>query len=568
MTVAPPPGRPRPWAALYTTALADDGPVNGTLLDRFAGAVEKAGDGPAIHYFDRTLSYRDVDRMSDRLAAALVDGGFQPGDRLALYLQNVPQFILASVAAWKAGGIVVPISPMSRETELAKVLPDSTPKVIVAHEDLLPHLEAAIAGVAGYAPQVFTTSPRALQTRDDERVLPAPIAATARPDLMTVIAEHDGRAAGAGPALDPAAPAFLVYTSGTTGPPKGAKISHASVLFSTRSIAAWWDVAAADGPILGLAPLFHITGLVAGMAAAFETGKALVLTYRFDAGVILDALVERRPSFTVGAITGFIALMQSPLATPGHFRSFRAIVSGGAPVPPAVVERFEQAFGRYIHQGYGLTETTAGVTSVPLGLRAPVDPASGALSVGVPCHGIDLWIADEDGAALPPGEVGEIVVGGPGVSAGYWDRPEETAHAMRPDGFHTGDVGFIDAAGWVYLVDRKKDMIVASGFKVWPREVEDVLYAHPAIREAAVVGVPDDYRGQSVRAVVSLKPGASAAPGEIAEWCRNRMAAYKVPKDVVITDELPKSITGKVLRRELTSAEGALSSPEVGRMRP
>ena len=235
-------------------------------------------------------------------------------------------------------------------------------------------------------------------------------------------------------------------------------------------------------------------------------------------------------------------------------RLFR-IYSGGAPIPPSVVEQFRSKFGHYIRNGYGLTETASPTHAVPLGREAPVDPRSGALSVGVPVYDTDCWIARDDGTPAAIGEFGEIVSSGPMIAPGYWGKPAETAAAMRPDGFRTGDVGFMDEAGWFYLVDRKKDMINAGGYKVWPREVEDVLYAHPAVREAAVVGVPDAYRGETVKAVVSLKPGRTAAPEELAAWCKDRMAAYKYPRLVEIADELPKTVTGKILRRALR--EGA-----------
>lgn len=216
-----------------------------------------------------------------------------------------------------------------------------------------------------------------------------------------------------------------------------------------------------------------------------------------------------------------------------------------------MLEAFLQHSGQYLHNGYGLTEATAGLTTVPKGRPAPIDPASGTLSVGVPVYDATVWIAGDDDKPLPVGEVGEIVLTGRSISPGYWNRPEATAESMRADGFRTGDIGFMDSDGWVYVVDRKKDMINASGFKVWPREVEDVLYDHPAIREAAVVGIADPYRGESVRAVVSFKPGQSAEPDVLIRWCREKLAAYKVPKQVLIMDELPKNPAGKILRREL-----------------
>jgi long-chain acyl-CoA synthetase len=216
-----------------------------------------------------------------------------------------------------------------------------------------------------------------------------------------------------------------------------------------------------------------------------------------------------------------------------------------------VVEQFRKRTGLYIHNGYGLTETNAGVIAVPHRAQAPVDPASGALAIGVPKFNVRAWIADETGLPAPVGEAGEIVVSGPTVAPGYWRKPKESVDAMRPDGFRTGDIAFMDESGWFYLVDRKKDLIIASGYKVWPREVEDVLYAHPAVREAAVIGMSDTYRGETVKAVVSLKPGAAASVEDFIEWCRTRMAAYKRPHTIEIVEDLPKTVTGKILRRML-----------------
>jgi long-chain acyl-CoA synthetase len=246
-----------------------------------------------------------------------------------------------------------------------------------------------------------------------------------------------------------------------------------------------------------------------------------------------------------------MAMMNHPQARADQLASVSKIYSGGAPIPPAVVGAFQRKFGCYVHNIYGLTETASPTHAVPLNARAPVDPASGALSVGVPVPGARVWIARDDGAPAAVGEAGEIVSSGPMVAPGYWNKPQESAQAMRPDGFRTGDVAFMDEAGWFYLIDRKKDLINASGYKVWPREVEDVLYTHPAVREAAVVGVPDEYRGETVKAVVSLMAGASATPAELIAHCRARMAAYKYPRQLEIIEDLPKTVTGKILRRAL-----------------
>jgi len=306
-----------------------------------------------------------------------------------------------------------------------------------------------------------------------------------------------------------------------------------------------------------VAPLFHITGLIGHIAVSLLAPATLVLAYRFHPDVVLDAIREHRPTFTIGAITVFIALLNTAGVSRADFASFRRFYSGGAPIAPSVLAQFERATGHYIHQAYGLTETTSPSHLGPPGVAVPVDPVSGALSVGLPVFNTVVRVQDDDGKDLPVGEIGELVTSGPQVVSGYWGEPDETARSLPGGALHTGDVGFMDERGWFYLVDRKKDMINAAGYKVWPREVEDVLYGHPAVREAAVVGVPDAYRGETVRAYVSLKPGTSASPEELIAFCRERMAAYKYPRQLELVDELPKTVTGKILRRELRDKAAA-----------
>jgi long-chain acyl-CoA synthetase len=266
---------------------------------------------------------------------------------------------------------------------------------------------------------------------------------------------------------------------------------------------------------------------------------------------VLDAFLEHRPTYTIGAITALNALLASPDFTKDHFSSFTSVYSGGAAISPTAERRFFEATGKQVHNAYGLTETTSPMTLTPFGSPSPVDPTSGALSVGVPVPSTVVRIQDEDGADLPIGEVGEIVAAGPQVVAGYWGKPDETTANLPGGALKSGDVGFMNPEGWVFIVDRKKDMINASGYKVWPREVEDVLAEHPAVRESAVVGVPDEKRGETVKAFVSLNAGATVTEDELIAHCKERMAAYKYPRQVVLIDELPKTVTGKILRREL-----------------
>ena len=518
------------------------------MLAAFRATVARFPDRPAVHYFGTATSWRQLDAQSDAIAAALAEIGVGRGDRVALYLQNVPPFLAAVAATWKLGGAVVPVNPMNRQRELAFQLADSGARVLICLRSGYPIAAEVVADRPGV--DVITVDDRYGRARDDDRVFPPPSEVPdGTLDYGTLIEGDHGRAP-ASTDLKPSDAAFLTYTSGTTGPPKAAVNTHRQVMWAT---ACWRDLTTTtcDDVLLGMPPLFHVTGLVAMMTLSFLTGAALVLAYRFEPSVMLEALRQHQATVTTGAITAFIALSNVPAASKEDFRSLRAVTTGGAPVAPAVAGRFEQLTGQHLHPGYGLTETASASHLTPLGLPSPIDPESGALSVGVPLPGIDAVILDDDGRELPPGQAGEIVISGPSVIEEYWQRPLETAHAL-PDGrLRTGDIGFADAAGWFYIIDRKKDQINVSGYKVWPREVEDVLYEHEEVREAAVIGAPDDYRGETVVAFVSLRPGSSATPEQLIAFAKQRMAAYKYPRHVEILDELPKTVSGKILRREL-----------------
>jgi long-chain acyl-CoA synthetase len=372
-------------------------------------------------------------------------------------------------------------------------------------------------------------------------------------DMLELMEGHKGGNV-AEPGLSPDDVAYLTYTSGTTGPPKGAMNTHGNIAFNSRVYEKMQRIDGND-VVLGVAPLFHVTGEVAHLAVAALTGIPVVLYYRFDPGETLRLIERWKVTTTVASITVYIALMNHPDIKKRDISSFVKAYSGGAPVSEAVLQQFEELTGLYLYNVYGMTETNSPSHMVPWGQRAPVDPESGALAVGLPVPNCVMKIMDieEGDRELAPGEVGEIVDSGPIVVPGYWEKPEETKYAIRDGFLYTGDVGKMDEDGWFYVVDRKKDMIVASGYKVWPRDVEDVIYQHPAVKETAVVGVPDPYRGETVKAFVALKKGADDAlkPEEIITFCKDRMAAYKYPRKVEIVPEIPKTLTGKFLRRTL-----------------
>jgi long-chain acyl-CoA synthetase len=516
----------RPWLARYDQGLpADLRPEYTSALEMFTATAGAHSATDAIRHYDERISWRELDVLSDAFAAALADLGFAPGERAALYLQNVPEFVIALLGVWKAGGVAVSVNPMNKARELDLVLRDSGATVLVCLPEL--YDEVARETVGG-------TDVRTVITTDD---------------LARMLERFLGQAPPP-PRFGPDDVAVLTYTSGTTGPAKGAMNTHGNLVFNAQTYRDWIGIGPLD-VILGVAPLFHITGLVGHVMLSLLTGAPLVLMNRFDPQVTIDTIRAERATFTVGSITVFIALMNAANADKAALASLTKVYSGGAPIPPSTVVAFEAKFGQYIHNIYGLTETTSPSHAVPLRAEAPVDKLTGALSVGVPVFNTVVRVVGEDGQDLPPGEIGELVTSGPQVVPGYWNKPGETETALPGGALHTGDVGYMDEDGWFYLVDRKKDQINAGGYKIWPREVEDVLHEHPAVREAAVVGVPDEYRGETVKAYVSLRPGSEATPEELIEFCKERLAAYKYPRLVEVIDDIPKTVTGKLLRREL-----------------
>lgn len=533
------------------------------MLSVFHNALALAPQKPAIHYFDTTISYTELDVYSDKFAHELVRLGVKQGDRVALYMQNIPQFIICCLGIWKAGAIGVTINPMNRSRELKMLLEDSQCRVIVLQNGLYNSVAHQVLRELTDV-MAIVTSAREFQNRNDIRAIStdddvACDGAIALADILNSDLISDPT-----PVLQkiaqPNHPAMLVYTSGTTGIPKGAIITHANMASDAEIYRAW--IAIKDGSaIMGMAPLFHITGLIGHLALSFVCLSATVLTNRFHAEVLAEAVDEYQPEFVVGAITAFIAMMNNNKVLTKQLQSLNRVYTGGAPVPAILATQFQKRFGLSLRNCYGLTESTALAISVPPTMATPVGP-DGAFSIGIPVFCTDAYIADEHGWALPPGEVGEIMLRGPQVVPGYWNKPEETQEAFKDGYLKTGDVGYMNEQGWFFLIDRKKDMINASGYKVWPKEVEDVIYSHPAILEAAVVGVPDAYRGETVKAVISLKPNCELKDTDLILYCKERLAAYKYPRIVEIVDELPKTATGKILRRflrqhDLNSARNA-----------
>jgi long-chain acyl-CoA synthetase len=533
--------------------MSDNGHVR-TVLAAFTEQRRAAPDATAVHYYGNAISRAEIDDLSDSLAHWLAEAQVGSADRVAVSLQNTPLFAVALLATWKLGAVLVPVNPMLRPGELASLLSDCEARVLLAHPDMADVITAALKKVE-QPPTLLWSSPSDLAGELDAPWAAGPeVVPTEGTSLLPELIRRHGKST---PPHDPSPDelALLTYTSGTTGPSKGAMLTHANIGYQAVVTPEWLGLTVAD-TVLTIAPFFHITGLGLHLALGLGTGLPLVMTYRFEPRHVLELIQHYTPSFTVGTITAFIAMAEQAATSEqaqAALSRMTSAVSGGTAVPAAVVERYERQFGVYIRNGYGLTETASACVVVPTGQRAPIDPGSGATAIGRPLPGVTVTIVADDGSEAPPGVGGEIVVQGPQVGTGYWNRPDETANTFRPEGLRTGDVGFIDEQGWIYLVDRKKDLIVVSGYKVWPRDVEDVLYRHPSVAEAAVIGVPDDYRGESVTAFVVLRPDTSVTPDDLNRHCREYLSAYKCPRHYEVVATLPKSASGKILRRILKS---------------
>lgn len=486
-------------------------------------------DKPMLHLGPLTLTYGEVDAMTDRVATGLRGAGLEPGDTVALSLPNLPEFVYTLFGALKAGLTVVPLNPLLKAPEISYHLRDSGAKLLVAFGGFAEEAATGVAGAGDVPLYVVPVAPGAPEPADG---LPF--------DALY------GDEAGDVEPRNPDDTAVVIYTSGTTGKPKGAELTHFQMFMAATVAAETFDYRE-DDVSLAVLPLFHVFGLSSVMGTAIRSGATMVLVPRFEVPAVLDAIERHRVSVFCGVPTMFVALLHADQGG-RDLTSLRVCVSGGASIPGEVLRGFEAAYpGAPVLEGYGLSETCAMAT-----FNRSVDDRR-VLSIGKRLWGIEVRVVDADERPLPPGpeNVGEIVLRGHVVMKGYLGRPDATAEAMRGGWFHTGDLGYGDEDGFFYIVDRKKDLVIRGGFNVYPREVEEVLNEHPAVLEAAVVGRPDERLGEEVVAFVSLRPGTSAAPEEVVAFCRERLAAYKYPREVVVIDDLPKGPSGKVLKTEL-----------------
>jgi long-chain acyl-CoA synthetase len=482
-------------------------------------AAAEHGARPALKFDEEVMTYEALGEQAARVAGLLKQRGVAPGDPVGIMLPNVPAFAPVYYGILRAGGVVVPMNVLFKAREVGFYLADSRAKqLFVWHE----FAESGETAAAETGTEVTIVAPG-----DFEQVLAG--APVEFPDVP-----RDGSDT-----------AVILYTSGTTGTPKGAELTHDNLLENCRRGGTELLGTSEQDVVLGALPLFHSFGQTACMNASVRAGACLTLMPRFDAEKALEIIARDKVTLMHGVPTMFHALLNHPRRDSYDASSVRLCCSGGSAMPVEVMRSFEHAFDCLILEGYGLSETS------PVASFNHVDRERKPGSIGTPIDGVEMKVVDADDGALPAGEIGEIVIRGHNVMKGYHRRPEATAAAMTGGWFHTGDLARVDQDGYFFIVDRKKDMIIRGGYNVYPREIEEVLYEHPDVLEAAVIGVPDASLGEEVGAAVVLRPGRDASPEEIRAFVKERVAAYKYPRHIWFADELPKNATGKVLKREI-----------------
>jgi long-chain acyl-CoA synthetase len=522
-------------------------------------AAEENPNKTAIHFLGKEMTYQDVYQSALKFSNQLVSLGIKKGDRVALMLPNCPQAVIGYYGVLLAGGIVVQTNPLYTERELEHQLKDSGSKIIVCLDLVYPRVAAVksksdlehviVTGVKDYLP--FPKN------------LLYPLVQKKKQNIVVNISKDDdihffkdflnqGSLAEVELDIDPYEDlALLQYTGGTTGPAKGVMLTHYNLVANTMQSRAWmYKIKEGEDSILGALPFFHVYGMTVVMNLAIMYHSKMIIVPRFDAGDILKTIHKQKPTLFPGAPTMYIALLNHPDLAKYDLSSVASCISGSAPLPVEVQEQFEKITNGTLVEGYGLTEASP-VTHANLLYG---DRVKG--SVGLPWPNTDAAIlSPETGEIAGVNEIGELIVRGPQVMKGYWNQPEETAATFYGEWLLTGDIGYMDENGYFYIVDRKKDMIIAGGFNIYPREVEEILYEHPQVLEAAVVGVPDPYRGETVKAFVVLKKDANCTEEELDRHCREKLASYKVPRIYEFRSELPKTAVGKILRRVLIDQE-------------
>ncbi len=493
------------------------------LASILTDSASRDPDKAAVKLDDVALTYSQLDGATAHIAGLLRERGVEQGDRVGIMLPNIPHFPICYYGALRAGAVVVPMNVLLKKREVAFYLRDSGAKLVFAWEGFA---EDAQAGAEEAGAECVIVEMAGFQNLVGSAPAVTEMADTGDSDT-----------------------AVILYTSGTTGTPKGAELTHAN-LTKNCQIAIELFGLGSDAVVLGALPLFHSFGQTCGMNASTFGGATLTLIPRFDPKKALEIIERDKVSVFEGVPTMYNAMLHEPSREQFDTSTLKVCASGGSAMPVELMRAFEDAFGCKVLEGYGLSETS------PIASFNHPDRERKPGSIGTPVDGVEMKLVDDQDNEVPPGEVGEIVIRGHNVMKGYWNRQDATEETMRGGWFHSGDMAKVDDDGYFFIVDRKKDLIIRGGYNVYPREIEEVLYEHPDVREAAVVGIPDDSLGEEVGAAVALKEGASASTDELREFVKGQVAAYKYPRQVWLVDDLPKGPTGKILKREISPPEG------------
>ncbi|SHG79993.1 long-chain-fatty-acid--CoA ligase [Ornithinibacillus halophilus] len=550
----------KPWQAAYpeqipTTIDYDEKPLQTFLED----AANRYQEKKALHFMGKELSFNEVLTESKKMANYFQSLGVVKGDRVAIMLPNTPQSVIAYYGALMAGAIVVQTNPLYTERELAYQLNDSGAKIIICLDILLPR----VSNVKSETPLEHVIVTRIKDYLPFPKNLIYPFIQKKQYNLVVKVEEnaetHDWVKVmeRAQPTYQPVEVdpkedlALLQYTGGTTGFPKGVMLTHYNLVANVQMCDAWlYKTKHGEEIVLGVLPFFHVYGMTTVMNMSIMVGSKMILMPKFDAGDLLKTIDKQRPTLFPGAPTIYVGLLNHPDLKKYDLSSIEACISGSAPLPVDVQEKFEKVTGGRLVEGYGLTESSP-VTHANFVWEERVNG-----SIGIPWPDTDSKIFNmETMEEAEIGEVGEVAVKGPQIMKGYWNRPEDTENTLKDGWLLTGDLGYMDERGYFYIVDRKKDMIIAGGYNIYPREVEEVLYEHEGVLEAVVAGVPDPYRGETVKAYIVPKEGYTLDEDELNTFCRNNLAAFKVPRLYEFRDELPKTAVGKILRRQLVDEE-------------
>jgi long-chain acyl-CoA synthetase len=532
-----------------------------TLFDE---AARKWSDRPMIDFMGKRYRYRDIADLVDRAAKGFQQLGVGPGVHVGLFLPNTPHYPIAFFGVLKAGGRVVNYSPLDAERELKHKIEDSRTEIMVTLglKALYPQMGKMLGAtplkklVVGGLPEVLPFPKNALYPLAKKKDI-AEVPRDDRHLRFKDLIANDGRYA-AHEIRDPAEEiALLQYTGGTTGVPKGAMLSHANLTAAVQMYQLWTGgdepvLREGEERILAVLPMFHIYALTVILLNGMNSGSEMILHPRFELHAVLEDLHKKKPTVFPGVPTMYMAIASHPKIKDYDLSSLKYCGSGGAPLPPEVQAKFEALTGCRLREGWGMTETA------PAGTASPISKPAKAGSCGVPLPGIIIEVVDIDDPlkVLPVGQKGEICIRGPNVMKGYWNKPEATAEAFAGGRFHTGDIGYIDEDGFVFLVDRKKDMILSGGFNVYPRTIEDAIYEHPDVEEVTVIGIPDDYRGQSAKAFIKLRAGARPFTlDELKDFLKDKLGKHELPADMEIREALPKTPIGKLSKKELVEEE-------------